>query len=439
MHVLRKRSILVLLIVLVIGGPIAWYEWPTTASAAEASITAPVRSGDFAVTVTTTGELRARKFVEVQGPADAQMAGVFQTKISSIVPEGQIVQAGEVVAELDRSPTASRLADVTLNLQKSQADYTTAELDSALNLAQAREDVRTAQYALEEKQLAKEQSKYEAPTIQRQAEIDLEKAQRALAQSKLSLGTKTKQAVAKMSAAAADLGRQQNQLKVIQNVMSNFTIRAPAAGMVIYIRQFNGAKKGVGSSWSPWDPAVATLPDLTQMESDTYVNEIDVRKVAVGQPVLISLDADPSKQLHGTVTAVANVGEQQPNQDAKVFEVKIEITKPDTTLRPGMTTANAIQTAVVKNVLSVPLEAVISDSTGSFVYKRDGKHVVKQQITTGVMNDNDIIVTQGLTRDDRVLLVPPADKTGIETVRLPAATVKHVGSDTARGVSLPKP
>jgi hypothetical protein len=139
------------------------------------------------------------------------------------------------------------------------------------------------------------------------------------------------------------------------------------------------------------------------------------------------------------VTAVANVGEQQPNQDAKVFEVKIEITKHDTTLRPGMTTANAIQTAVVKNVLSVPLEAVISDSTGSFVYKRDGKHVVKQQITTGVMNDNDIIVTQGLTRDDRVLLVPPADKTGIETVRLPAATVKHVGSDTARGVSLPKP
>ena len=232
MQALRKRSVLIVLALLVIGGPIAWYEWPTAASAAEASITAPVRSGDFAVTVTTTGELRARKFVEVQGPADAQMAGVFQTKISSIVPEGQIVQAGEVVAELDRSPTATRLSDVTLNLQKAQADYTTTQLDSALNLAQAREDVRTAQYALEEKQLAKEQSRYEAPTIQRQAEIDLEKAQRALAQSKLSLETKTKQAVAKMSAAAADLGRQENQLKVIQAVMNNFTIRAPAAGMV---------------------------------------------------------------------------------------------------------------------------------------------------------------------------------------------------------------
>jgi len=111
-----------------------------------------VRSGDFAVTVTTTGELRARKFVEVQGPADAQLAGVFQTKIASLVPEGQVVKAGDVVAELDRGPAATKLADVTLNLQKSQADYTTTQLDSALNLAQAREDVRDAESALEESQ-----------------------------------------------------------------------------------------------------------------------------------------------------------------------------------------------------------------------------------------------------------------------------------------------
>jgi len=438
MQTLRKRWIPLLLAVLVVGGPLAWYKWPATAAAAETSVIAPVRSGDFNVTVTTTGELRARKFVEVAGPADAQMANVYQTKISSIVPEGQIVKAGDVVAELDRGPAATKLADVTLNLQKSTADYTSAQLDSALNLAQAREDVRTAEYALQEKQIAKEQSKYEAPTIQRQADIDYEKAQRALAQSKAALDTKTKQAVAKMSAAGADLARQQNQLKVIQNVMSEFTIKAPAPGMVIYKREYNGVKKTVGSQWTPWDPGVATLPDLTQMESDTYVNEVDVRKVSVGQTVQVTLDADPSKKLQGTVTQVANVGEQRPNQDSKVFEVKIDITKPDTSLRPGMTTANAIQTAQVKNVLFVPLEAVVSDSAGSFVYKVDGKHVVKQQIATGVMNDNDIVVQQGLARTDHVLLVPPTDKNGIATVMLPHPTVRHAGSDTARGVSLPR-
>src|SRR4051795_7816765 len=140
--------------------------------------------------------------------------------------------------------------------------------------------------------------------------------------------------------------------------MSSFTIKAPPPGMVIYVREWNGKKKGVGSQWSPWDPTVATLPDLTQMESDTYINEVDVRKVAVGQKVEISLDADPTKKLSGTVTQIANVGEQRPNQDSKVFEVKIQVTKADTTLRPGMTTSNAIETAAVPNVLSVPLEAV---------------------------------------------------------------------------------
>jgi len=54
--------------------------------------------------------------------------------------------------------------------------------------------------------------------------------------------------------------------------------------MVIYVKEWNGRKRTVGSQVNAWEPGVATLPDLTQMESVTYVNEIDVRKLAVGQP-----------------------------------------------------------------------------------------------------------------------------------------------------------
>src|SRR3989441_7713011 len=71
---------------------------------------------------------------------------------------------------------------------------------------------------------------------------------------------------------------------------------------------------------------------------------MDVRKLAVGQPVTLTLDADPTKHLTGTVASVANVGEQRPNADAKVFEVKVTVQGSDTTLRPGMTTGNAIET-----------------------------------------------------------------------------------------------
>src|SRR5512142_1651343 len=391
MQQLRKRWLPLLAAALIIGGPVAWYKWPAAASAAEATLTAPVRSGTFKVVVTTTGELRARKFVQVQGPTAAQTVNVYQSKIASIVPEGSVVKEGDVIAELDRSPAATKLADVTLSLQKAQAEYTTAQLDSALNLAQSREDVRPAEYTLEEKKIAKEQAQYEAPSIKRQADIDLEKAQRAVEQAKRSLDTKTKQAVAKMASVGADLGRQQNQLKNIQEVMSGLTIKAPSPGMVIYIREWNGKKKGVGSQWNAWENTVATLPDLTQMESQTYVNEVDVRKLAVGLPVQIALDADPSKKLPGKVTEIANVGEQRPNQDSKVFEVKIEVAKADTTLRPGMTTSNQIEVTSIPNVLSGPLEAVTAEGGYSYVYKKSGRGVVRQMVATGPMNDNEII------------------------------------------------
>lgn len=437
MQQLRKRWLPLLLLAVLIGGT-AWYKWPTGASGADAVLTAPVKQGTFKVVVTTTGELRARKFVQIQGP-NTQPAQVYQSKITWLVPEGTVVKEGDKIAELDRSPAATRLTQVTTDFQKAQAEFTNTSLDSALTLAQAREDVRTAEYGLEEKKLAKEQAQYEAPTIKRQAEIDLEKAQRALEQAKLNLTTKTKQAAAKVSVAAADLARQQTNLKMVQDAVAAFTIMAPSPGMVIYVREWNGKKKGVGSQWYTFDPSVATLPDLTQMESQTFVNEVDVRKLSVGQKVQISLDADPTKKLDGTVTAVANVGEQRPNQDSKVFEVKIDVLKADTTLRPGMTTSNAVEVASLPNVLSVPLEAVTSDAGFSYVYKRAGRGVVRQMIEVGAMNDNEIVVRRGLTKDDHVLLTPPADKATIKTeiIRGLAPTLPNVNGDTAKGVTLP--
>src|SRR5439155_25613765 len=90
------------------------------------------------------------------------------------------------------------------------------------------------------KRLAKEQAVYEAPTVQRQAAIDYERADRALTQARSDYETKTEQAKAKMREVGADLQRQRNLLKVVQDVMAGFTIRAPAPGMVIYVKEWNG-------------------------------------------------------------------------------------------------------------------------------------------------------------------------------------------------------
>ncbi|MGE0552708.1 MAG: efflux RND transporter periplasmic adaptor subunit [Gemmatimonadales bacterium] len=405
------------------------------AGSSDSAITAVVQRGDFAVTVATAGELRAREDVKITGPPNTQQAEVYQMRIASIVPEGTVVKAGDVVAELDRSTLATKLAEVTLNLSKAEAVYEQAMLDSTLNLSKAREELRTLELALEEKKLAKEQAVYEAPTIRRQAEIDHEKAERALAQAKVDLKTKTEQAQAKMREVGADLERQKNKLAIVQGVMAGFTIRAPAPGMVIYVKEWNGRKRTTGSQVSAWDPTVATLPDLTQMESVTYVNEIDVRKVAVDQPVTLTLDADPTKQLTGKVTGVANVGEQRPNTDAKVFEVRIQVAESDTTLRPGMTTGNVIEAARIPNVLFVPLDAVDGEDGVAFVFKQSGGRVVKQEVATGTMNDDEVVILQGLDEGERVLLTPPANKAELELVRLPGSAERPAGATGDTGTT----
>jgi RND family efflux transporter MFP subunit len=431
---LNSHRRLAALVVAILVVPTAWL-LARAPAVDDASLVARVKRGPFAVTVTTSGELRARQFVQITAPAGAQQAGAWQMKIQSIVPEGTIVKQGDIVAELDRSTLANKLDEVKLALTKAEAQYEQAMLDSTLTLSTARENIRTMELQLEEKRLAKEQAVYEAPTVRRQAEIDFEKAERALAQARSDYTTKTEQARAKMREVGADVQRQRNLFQVVQDVMSGFTIRAPAPGMVIYVKEWNGRKRTTGSQVNAWEPGVATLPDLTQMESVTYVNEIDVRKLAVGQPVVLTLDADPTKRLTGSVTSVANVGEQRPNADAKVFEVKVIVQEADTTLRPGMTTGNAIETLKIATALFVPLEAVSNAAGIPFVYRQDGGRVAKQEVITGPMNDDEVVVIRGLAEDDRVLLSPPLDHDRIALTRLPASlrdSLPVAGGDSAR-------
>ena len=431
MHLPANRRVLLVVAVVVVGVPTAWLLAGSRGST-DPSVVAVAKRGPFAVAVTTSGELKARAFVQITAPQAAMQAGAYQMKISSIVPEGTIVRQGDIVAEIDRSAVATRLQEVTLALQKAEAQAEQAMLDSTLTLSSAREAIRSMELALEEKKLAKEQAVYEAPTVKRQAEIDYEKAERGLAQAKADYGTRTEQAKAKMREVGADVARQRNLLGLVQSVLEGFTIRAPAPGMVIYVTEWNGRKRTTGSQVTSWDPAVATLPDLTQMESVTYVNEIDVRKVAVGQPVTITLDADPAKRLTGKVVSVANVGEQRPNADAKVFEVKVTVEQSDTTLRPGMTTGNAIETFRTDSAVYVPIEAISSDDSVPVVYKKSGDGVVKQEVVTGAMNDDEVIILRGVEEGDRVVLSPPANRDELALVRLPGSPVDSTtaGGDT---------
>ncbi|HKK24028.1 MAG TPA: efflux RND transporter periplasmic adaptor subunit [Gracilimonas sp.] len=403
------------------------FSWMLLGGEGEDSVvlTTTPKTGEFVVDVTTTGELRAKNSVEIRGPQGGRDVRLFNLTIQRLIPEGTIVEKGDFVAELDRSEITGRLQDAMLELQQAQSQVTQVSLDSTLTLSQARDNLINLEYAVEERQIALDQSKYESPAVQRQAEIDLDKARRQLEQEKKNYVTKVKQAEAQMSEVEADLQEEQNEVDKIRALMQEFTVQAPANGMIIYRRMGNGSKVSEGSEISAWNPTVAELPDFSVMESVTYVNEVDVQKVTAGQSVDMGLDAIQNKSLSGTVTSVANIGEQRSGSNSKVYEVVIEITETDSTLRPAMTTSNRIIVEELDEVMFVPLETIhVQDST-SFVFRQSGLSAVMQEVDLGLMNENEVVVHRGLTMDDVVYLSVPEDTAGIDRVYLEEAITSN--------------
>jgi hypothetical protein len=140
------------------------------------------------------------------------------------------------------------------------------------------------------------------------------------------------------------------------------------------------------------------------MQSKTYVNEIDISKIKVGQRVRIGVDAFPDKSYTGEVIEVANIGEQLKNADAKVFEVMVKINESDPILRPAMTTSNQIITAIYPDTLFVPLEALFGDDTLTYVYRTNK---TRQVVVLGEMNENFRIIEAGLEAGNELYLSKP--------------------------------
>lgn len=370
--------------------------------------------GYFEVTITSSGEFQAQNSTSITAPENMRQFRINNVPILNLIPEGTVVQKGEFVAELDRSSLSNTLQDAQLNLQEEETQLEQARLDSTLTLSAARNNIVDLEYASEQAQLVVDQSQYESPAIQRQAQIESEQAQLRLSQARQNYQTQVKQAEANVRRRQTGVQEERNDVQRIREIMSQFTIYAPENGMVIYKRNRDGSKVKEGSSISAWDPIVAELPDFSVMESLTYINEVDIQKVRAGQRVDIGLDAMPDKQLTGVVTSVANIGEQRPNSNSKVFQVTIRVNESDSTLRPAMTTSNTIHIDAVDSALYVPLETINTYNNMDIVYKREGGSPVMQQIVMGLMNENDVVIHEGVDLTDQLYLSVPVDTAGIE-------------------------
>jgi HlyD family secretion protein len=403
-----------------------------------ADILTTVKKGEFRVEIETTGELEAKNSVKIMGPSGLRNFQIWQVTIQNIVDEGTVVKKGDWVATLDRSEFQTKFTQKQIDFEKANSKFIQTQLDTTLQMRQARDELINLKYGVEEKDIILQQSKFEPPATVKQAEINLDKAKRAYDQALENNKIKKNQNIEKMREVGAELRKVKGEFDGMTTVLQSFNVMAPEDGMVIYEKDWDGKPIKAGSQIHMWDPTVATLPDLTKMVSKTYVNEVDVRKVKTGQRVDVGLDAYPDKKLAGSVIRVANVGEQRPNSDAKVFEVAVELEGTDPTLRPSMTTSNKIVANILTDALYIPLECLHSEAdTITFVYKKDGINTIKQEIIVGETNANDAVVIGGVSENDRLFLSVPASAKDEDVRLLPEMNGKRQKKEEKQKEAVP--
>jgi HlyD family secretion protein len=372
-----------------------------------AALYTEVVKGDFEVSLSTAGELRAENSVDIKGPEIAQRGEMraADLRIQDIVPEGTEVKEGDYIAQLDRSSFDNTLKDILDRIDELQKALDMKLLDTAVTLSAIRNEIQNQTYIVEQDSVTLMNSKYEPPMTVREAEINFDQAKRTLGQRIRRYKLNVAYAKFQIDVQRMMIGRITRRKNDYEEVLSNFTIIAPSPGMVIYKKDWRGIKRKAGSMITAFDRVVATLPDLSSMMSRIYVSEIDISKIIKGQNATVVVDAFPKKTFQGVVAAVANIGDKLPNTDSKVFEVLIKIGENDPLLRPSMTTSNKVVISTYYNVISIPIECVQAEVDSiPFVFTKKG---TRQIVMLGVSNDKNVIIEKGLKPGETVYLSTP--------------------------------
>ncbi|MDR2928068.1 MAG: efflux RND transporter periplasmic adaptor subunit [Cytophagaceae bacterium] len=406
----RIRNIVIIAVVAIAAVVIGFMIINSRQHLTDILIKIPVQKGSFVSEVYSTGQLQAENATYIQVPEalSSRRINIFEIKVTEIVDEGTVVKEDDFVASLDHSAVEEILTTATEELEKAVQALQDARIDTNINMSNLRDELLNLNVDVEEKKLVLEQSVYESPAVKRQAQLDLDRSEQNLQQALRNYDLKGHQAKYTVQRALEEVRKQQERIADINNLFDALRIKAPKQGMVIYSLDRFGNKIKVGSTVSRWAPVIAELPDLTSMISKTFINEIDISKVKMGQNVMIGVDAFPEKKFSGKVIAVTNIGQLLPNGDTKVFEVTIKLHGADPELRPAMTTSNVITTDSMPNVLYIPLDAVFKTDSTKFVYAYK-RQLVKQIIDTGAENANYVVVHKGLNEGEEILLNEPSN------------------------------
>ncbi|MBX7211251.1 MAG: efflux RND transporter periplasmic adaptor subunit [Verrucomicrobiaceae bacterium] len=155
---------------------------------------------------------------------------------------------------------------------------------------------------------------------------------------------------------------------------------------------------------------ILTIPDMSQMGAHVNVHESQVKKVKLGQRVLVRVDAEPGKVLDAQVAELALLPDSTSTRytpNVKVYPCTIHIQGTHDWLKPGMNAKVDIIVDDLDDVLFVPVQSIEVENDHHFCYVSTGSKLERREITTGLFNDEFIEVRSGLDVGEAVALALP--------------------------------
>lgn len=225
----------------------------------------------------------------------------------------------------------------------------------------------------------------------------------------------------------------QNKLDTTNDNFGNYTITAPISGQVIKKEAKAGDNITKSSSGSA---TMATIYDLSEMTFEMSIDELDIRKVAVGQNVTVTADALEGQSFTGTVT---NISLESSNANG-VTNYPVTVTLTDAgDLLPGMNVDGRIILDQSDDTLLIPVDALMR---GNQVYIKDDTVTEAQgnipagfrsvEVQTGLISDSFVEITEGLSEGDEVYVAESSRNSGTQMI-MPAVGMPGMGGAPAGG------
>ncbi|MCF8461602.1 MAG: efflux RND transporter periplasmic adaptor subunit [Flavobacteriales bacterium] len=334
------------------------------------------------------------------------------------VKEGDKVKEGQLLVRIDPDIQQSNVERLEAALNTSKANLANAQ--SRLSQSQSRLTNSTANFERIKKLFADKvvaQSEYDATTSEFEvAKSDVEAARQSVEASRYSVKS-------------AEAG-----LKEGKKSLTRTSIYSPVNGTISKLN-FEKGERVVGTSQMQGSE-IMTIADLNEMEVTVEVNENDIIRVGYNDTCDIEVDAYLGKTFKGIVTNIANSAKSAGMGTDQItnFEVKVRILRssyatlvnekqPDQSpFRPGMSATVDIRTRLVKDVLTVPIQAVTTRTRAELEGKSEEKGKKKEEKSEDEESEEETIDKSEIQEDAVELIFVVQDgkvvakvvKTGIQ-------------------------